>query len=396
MLSARGTAVLISITISVAVSQSFGRFTYSVLLTDIRADLEISNTIAGSLGSANLAGYLAGSLAVSLVVGRLGLRNVAAIGIVFVTAGLALLSWSPNVGVVALGLVLTGFMAAGVWVTAPALAAEEMGSDQRASGIGIIFAGVGSGMVLSSWLDTMYEWRVVYRIETALAVVAVVMSFSLSRRTPHRVVGRLGVSAIRAVPGWRPLLAAYGLYGAGMAMVITFLVALLEDDAGYSSARATAAFIAMAVGSIIGGPLYGSLLDRAGRQVGLLTAFTTMAMSSAAIATGHRPGATLAAFIFGTAFVGVPIAVAARIGDHVSGQVFSAAFGVATLVFGAGMTVGPQLGGALADAAGSFRPAYAIAATAAVAGAFLSAAASRDPKEPLPDGAPKRSTPTGA
>ena len=46
----KGVAVLVTVTIAVAVSQSFGRFSYSVLLTDIRADLGISNTIAGTLG----------------------------------------------------------------------------------------------------------------------------------------------------------------------------------------------------------------------------------------------------------------------------------------------------------------------------------------------------------
>jgi len=371
MLTLRGAAVLISITVSVAVSQSFGRFTYSVLLTDIRSDLGLSNTIAGSLGSANLAGYLAGSLVVSLVVGRLGLNNVATTGLVLVTAGLGLLAWSPNVGIVAAGLVLTGFMAAGVWVTAPALATAELGDDNRASAIGVIFAGVGTGMILSSWLDTMYEWRTVYRIEAAIAVAAVILSLLLKRRTPDGVTGRLGVGAIRSIPGWQSLLVAYGLFGAGLALVITFLVALLEDDAGYSSASATTAFLVVAVGSIVGGPLYGRILDRAGRRIGLVTAFASMAASTIVIATGHRPGATVAAFVFGTSFVGVPIAVAAKVGDHTTGQTFSAAFGVATLVFGVGMTIGPQLGGSLADATGSFRPAFAIAAGVALIGGIL-------------------------
>ncbi|MEC8828746.1 MAG: YbfB/YjiJ family MFS transporter, partial [Actinomycetota bacterium] len=59
--------------VATAVSQSFGRFTYSVLYTEIRDDLGLSNTAAGGIGSLNLIGYLLGSLVVAFAVGRLGL-----------------------------------------------------------------------------------------------------------------------------------------------------------------------------------------------------------------------------------------------------------------------------------------------------------------------------------
>ena len=113
------------------------------------------------------------------------------------------------------------------------------------------------------------------------------------------------------------------------------------------------------------------ITDRYGRTIGLTSSFIVMTLATGVIATGHRPGASIGAFVFGWAFAGVPISVAARITDHTAGDDFGAAYGVATLVFGVGLTIGPQASGWLADLTGSFRPAFVIVAGIAAAGAVI-------------------------
>ena len=102
---------LIALAATTAVSQSFGRFTYSVLYTDIRDDFGLSNTAAGGIGSLNLVGYLLGSLIVAFGVGRLGLIRTAKYGLAGVTVGLALLTWAPTAAVVVFALFITGLTA---------------------------------------------------------------------------------------------------------------------------------------------------------------------------------------------------------------------------------------------------------------------------------------------
>ena len=51
--------------VSAAVGQSFGRFSYGVLLPAVRDDMNISNTLAGFIGGANVGAYLVGTLLVS-------------------------------------------------------------------------------------------------------------------------------------------------------------------------------------------------------------------------------------------------------------------------------------------------------------------------------------------
>lgn len=371
---ARSLTLLVSIALATTVSQSFGRFTYAVLLTDIRADLGLSNTVAGSFGSLNLACYLLGSVAVTLALVRHRLDVVAIVGLAGVVVGLAALAWSPHAAAVPLGLALTGAFAAGVWVTAPALAASRLGPERRGTAIGVVTAGIGVGMILSAWLDRTLAWRDVYRVELVVGVVALVAFAVVLRQQRAANATRpqgLGFGAIKSVPRWRLLLGIYGLFAAAMALGITFLVALLEDDADYSAGAAALAFSMVGVGTVAGGPLFGSIADRVGRRAALGGTMALQALSIAVAATGHRPGATIAAFCFGLSFTGGPVSTGARISDFATGEQFGSAYGVATLAFGAGLTVGPQLGGVITDWASSSRPAFAVAAGFAALGAGL-------------------------
>ena len=155
-------AILVAAT---AVSQAFGRFTYSVLYTEIRDDFELSNTMAGGIGSLNLVGYLLGSLVVAFTIGAFGLAKTAKSGLLGVTIGLMALSWSPN-SVVTLGaLFLTGLAAAGVWITTPALAANVLGPDRKGLAIGWVTTGVGIGFFAACLFDiAISSWRWVYAV----------------------------------------------------------------------------------------------------------------------------------------------------------------------------------------------------------------------------------------
>ena len=366
--------VVLVATACAGVSQAFGRFTYSLLLTDIRDDLGLSNTVAGSLGSANLAAYLGGTLVVSVLVGRLGLSRTTRIGVVGVTGGLLLLGWANAFALVLVAMIATGFCGAAVWITAPGLATAELGPSRRGMAIGIVGAGIGVGIVVASLLEATIAagtWRTVYRVEAAVAVAVCVAAGTWLRAPPTRSTGSPGLAAIRRIPDWRRLLWSYGLFALGMSSFITFMVATLEEDAGWSSASAAFAFTAFGVGTVCGGPVFGPLSDRIGRAATTRAAFLIMAVTAVVVPTGARPWAVVAAFCLGTSFTAVPTIIAARVSDHVSAETFGAAFGVATLAFGAGLVVGPQLGGLIGDAAGSFRPVFAVVAASSLLGAVL-------------------------
>ncbi len=397
---ARKIATLLTLAASAAVSQSFGRFTYSLLFADLRDGFDLSNTIAGALGSLNLLLYVLGSLVVALTVGRIGLSGAVRIGLAGNVAGLALLAWSPNVGVAAFALALTGFCAAGVWVGTPGLAAELLGPERRGAAAGWMTGGVGSGMVAAAAIDALLSDpdsagsaeavlvaadlshpRNVYRVELiigAVALVALVVAVRRWSRTPGRTGFGGARAALAKVPQAGRLITAYTLHAFVVTTVLTFIVSHLEGYADIFDARGAAiAFSSIGIGSIAGGPIFGRMADRLGRRrtvtIGFAVSMVSIITLTAypALSLGGPPLAWASAFVFGTAFTGIITSIAARVSDNLAGDEFGAAYGVATIVFGLGLAAGPQLGGLLADRFDSFGPAFALAVAACIVGIAL-------------------------
>ncbi len=403
-------APLAALAAAVAVSQSFGRFTYSLLFTDIRDDFGLSNTIAGALGSLNLLAYLLGSVLVSATVARVGMGRTVKAGLFGVVVTLALLAWSPSIGLVTATMVLAGATAAGVWVTAPGIATEVLGASKRGVAAGWITGGVGLGLVAASVIDAAISqrgWRLVYLVEFAIGIVVVVAlvvttrhlgkrsplassattpaSLASSATTPASLASsattpaspddsaitpasassqsrlRVAAKALKQVPAWRLTMWIYSMFGAVISLVLTFTVALLTEDAGLSSTTAAVAFSLIGVGSMFGGPLLGALVDKLGSRrsiaIGLLLAITGIV----ATASGNPVAALIGAFVFGVSFTGHIAAIVAHIAGHLDGDSFGAAYGLVTIVFGAGLALGPQVGGLAADLFDSFLPAFVLA-----------------------------------
>ena len=364
---------LFFLAVATAVSQSFGRFTYSVLYTEIRDDLELSNTAAGGIGSLNLIGYLLGSLVVAFAVGRLGLARTAKYGLGGVVAGLALLGWAPATAAVVCALFLTGISAAGVWVAAPGLATTVLGPARRGVAAGWVSAGVGAGFVMACVFDVaMANWQSVYRIETLIGVACLIL-LSLTVRDSSSITPSDGLSpkALKQIPGWLNLCTTYGIFAVGASLAMTFTVAFLEENAGYKAHSASLIYALIGVGMVVGACLMGGLCDRIGRNSVQMASLAVMAACCATIASSHPLGTTIATMVFGVAFTGVTVAVTAKVSQHLDAEAFGAAYAVVTIVFGAGLAVGPQLGGAIADSTGSFRPALILAAICAALGFVL-------------------------
>ena len=364
---------LSALVIATAVSQSFGRFTYSVLYIEIRDDFGLSNTVSGGIGSINLVGYLIGSLAVALTIGRLGLIKTVKCGVAGVVIGLILLSWAPNSLTAVLALFLTGFAAAGVWITTPALATNILGPDRRGLAIGWVTTGVGLGFFAACIFDAVItDWRAVYSLEAMIGIAAFgLLALTITSSPDAPISSGLSPNNLRQVPSWLSLCMIYGLFAIGVSLAMTFSAALLEEDAGFKERSASLMFALIGLGLALGGPTMGWLSDRIGRNSAQLVSFAFLTISCALIATGHPVAAPISTLLFGAAFTGVVVNVTAQVSGHLSAEAFGAAYAVLTIVFGAGLAIGPQLGGIIADSSGSFRPSLVLASCFAAAGLLL-------------------------
>ena len=375
----RPRALVLLVALASAVAQSFGRFSYALLLPAIDRDLLGSYAVAGLVGTANVAAYLLGTLAVSAL--SRWIRPAAAIqaGLVVSAVGLGLLTRAGSAAELAVGLTLTGLGGAFIWVPAPGLAGSVVRPSRRGAAIGVAGSGIGAGIVFASALAAVLHaqggdasWRTVYLVETVIAVVAVVACLFLLRPAPHRQDAEpVRPGALRRVPGWIGLTGGYAAYGFAYSVYTTYLVTALEDDAGFSAGHASAVYTLVGIALIGGGVVLGPLSDRWGRGRTLVVGFLVLAGAILLVPVGVEPLASTSALLFGAMMSGLPAVIAAHLSDVLTPREFAGAFGRCTLAFGVAQLCGPPLGGVLAQATGGFLAAFVLAAAVAAAGAAL-------------------------
>lgn len=377
----RGWVAVALVALAATVAQAFGRFTYSVLLPAVRDDLGLSNSLAGFLGTVNVAAYLLGTVLVIRATARLRLVTLMRIGMVLAVLGLAGASIAPGGPALAVALVVLGLGGACIWIPSPALAAAAVPDERRGVAVGLIGAGIGLGIVSAGRLATVLRdrlgdqaWQEVYRLEAVIGLVAAVAIIALLRPVDDPTPSRSGsgFAVLRTMEGWRALLTAYAAFGLSYLLALTYLTARLEDDAGFTEAAASSVFAAAGLAGIFGGIALGWLTDRLGPRRVLVIGFSGIAVAGLAILTGVVPVVYGGAFLLGTMFSGVPSVIAVYIVQHSDATTYGPRYAVATLAFGVAQVSAPQLGGFMADVTGTFTTVFLLSAFTAALGAVAS------------------------
>ena len=385
---------------AVGVAQAFGRFTWGLVLPSARDDLlGESNTLAGFFGTLNVTAYLLGTLLVAWAASRVSLIGLMRIGLVVSTSALAVAAFAPSGVVLGIALFAMGIGGAIIWIPAPAIAARTLPPERVGQAVGTIGSGIGLGIVVAgqlssrladpvpedpsrrvhtyeTWASDLALWQRVYRIELVIALVVTVAAFTFLRSVGDRPSGGGGgfggFSALRQVRGWVPLTIAYASFGFAYILVIAFVVARLEDDAGFASDEAAAMFSIIGLATVVGGITLGPLSDRIGRRITLTITFALFAGCTLLLLTGSQPWVAVAAFGAGMMFSSVPSLITAHVVDSTTPDTYGPAFSAATLTFGTTQMVSPQIGGAIADLAGSFTPVFILSAVVSCIGAVAS------------------------
>ena len=363
------------------VGQSFGRFSFGLLLPAVKKDLAVSYGLAGWLGTMNLGAYALGTALTSIASVRVAAHQIMQSGIAMATVGLTILTFAPNTPLLLVGMFCCGIGGAASWVPAPGIAASQFPPEKRGFAMGMCSAGIGIGIVMAVLLtnivraifDDQEAWRQVWGVQALIGLFVAV--FAVRSIKPVAVAaGRPPkLSVLREVPSWWAATAAYAFFGIGYVLFAVFVVAALVHDAGFSSRHASQVFAFFGLGSSIGALSIGRLSDRVGRRSTMIGCFFAASLPCFAVIAGHEPWVSLGGVLFGISMSGAVVSIAAHVGDHTRPQDFSAAFGVVTLAFSATQMVGPRLGGWMADRNGDFHAVFLLSATCWILGGILAA-----------------------
>lgn len=350
--------VVVGLAMGPAVALGLARFAYALLLPAMRTDLGWSFAEAGSMNTANAAGYLAGAVVAAQMARWAGDKRLFAVSLLLTAITVAASGLTANFSMLLMLRLAAGFAGALAFISGAGLvaAAATGGSKSRAPTLlGVYFGGAGIGIIASavtvpSLLDTV-GWRGGWLVLGVLAVAAAAFGCFVLRHSPepaHAVGDRAGGGwSLRAMAH---NLLAYGLFGAGYIAYATFIIAYLRGDGGFSAASISLFWSILGLASVAAAFLWGPILSRLTGGWGTAATISVVTIGAAMPLLWSQPaGAYLSAFLFGGSFLSVVVAVTAFARKATRPHAWTAVIAVFTVAFGLGQCIGPILSGALSD-----------------------------------------------
>lgn len=346
-----------------ALALGLARFAYALLLPAMREDLALTFAAAGSLNTANAAGYLAGALGSVTWARRYGARAVLLAGCLLTLLsliGCALTRSYAALAVLRFGAGLSGAM---VFSVGGMLVAQLASVEGRRAGLllGMYYGGIGGGIVLAALLVPVllatgaHGWQLAW---CGLAAIGLVATALIWRPSASVSVDHILASAGRQGAMWRlcaPLaasLASYFCFGVGYIGYMTFNIALLKGQ-GASPAQLTLFFSLLGLAVCLSSRLWAGVLDRFhdGKAMALLNLLVGIAallpLLSTSLITSIASGV-----LFGGCFMSAVASTTALVRHNLPGAQWPAGIALFTSVFALGQIIGPVLTGWLSDGAG--------------------------------------------
>ena len=355
-----------------------GRFAYTPMLPLMQQQAGLEVDMAGYLASTMYFGYMVGSAVIMKILSRLGAFSILRFGLILLIFGI----WTMSIGDIFIHWVIVmfciGIASAAIFLSTLSIVLGifiEYGASWLTASL---YIGIGVAIVLIGLavpeIGTTMGWQGSWDFVALTALVAGVGCLWLL--TPYNNGHKKNQSDTAPWPvpkaKWAAslLIAAYSLHGFACAIGGTFMVAMLaEFPALQGHAHMGWVLVgAMVIPSCIFWPLVAS---RRGEVTTTACLLVLLALANGIIILWQSPaGVLLAAAIFGSSFLAVPGLVLGRLGQ-LAGSKKDKVTGIATIIYGISMIIGPAIGGMLAKQTGSFDWSLTMASVALLFGAVI-------------------------
>ncbi len=259
---------------------------------------------------------------------------------------------------------------------------SEWFSSNRASAIGVVYAGTGLGIMLlsplSEWLISNYGWALTFETYAAVVLVALLpMVWFFYRHGPHGALRARPAEtgggdnqwtaklALKSLQFWMLFIARVGA-AMGTTVIVTHQVAHVVD-VGYSRLLAASVFGFAGVTSSFGRVVFGFIADRLSRQAAYTLNILMTLVGVGALMILRDPSQTWLLYVyvifFGIGFGSRAVIFSALTADIFSGKGFGSILGYSTVAVGVGGALGSWLGGVFYDLTGSYLASFALSAS---------------------------------
>lgn len=374
-------AIALALSLGAAISLGISRFSYALLLPPMRADLDWSYLLAGTMNTANAFGYFTGALVTPALMRRLG-AQAALIGGAALTGIFMLLSgFVTDAYALLFQRVLAGIASAFIFISGGVLAARLGALFPHRAGflIGLYYGGTGFGITLSALLvpatlgaagPAEHAWQWAWLVLGALCLLMTLLMAAPAYRIDGSTPAGGGRTHFR-VRDFGYGLAGYFMFGVGYIGYMTFIVALLKEQ-GMQPGAITAFYALLGLAVVASSRIWARMLDhfKGGQALAILNAL--LALATVLPVLTSAPAAVLASgLLFGAVFLSVVASTTALVRHNLPPAAWSSGISGFTTVFAFGQIVGPTVAGWISDSAGGLQRGLLFSALALAVGAVL-------------------------
>jgi MFS family permease len=325
----------------------------------------LSKTGAGLLAAMFAIGALAGGLPGGAAAARFGPRAAVLAGLTLMATASLAFGWAGTIEALWVARFLQGFGSSLTWAGALSWLAVVTPRERLGAAMGTAMGAAIVGALLGPVLGAAASVVGTRAAFTAVAALGIVLSAWALRFAPPPADAQPIAAAFRAL-GDRGILAGLWLMTLPAILfgVLVVLMPLALDDAGFGAIAIGAVWLVAAALEAVLNPLIGHASDRFGRlapvRIGLVAALVVSLLLAVLSGPVALVALTLAAGVAYGAFYTPSLLVLSDSAERI-GLAQGLVFGLMSLAWATGNTLGPLAGGALADAAGDALP-YALAA----------------------------------
>ena len=373
----------LALSLGAAISLGLSRFSYALLLPPMRADLDWSYLLSGSMNTGNAFGYFIGALVTPALMRRCGAHAALVGGAVLAGVFMMLSGLVVNADLLILQRVLAGIASAFIFIAGGVLAARLslLHPDRAGLLIGIYYGGTGFGIVLSALLvpfalaaahthGAAHAWQWAW---VALGAACLLATLAMALPASH-------IDGAPSAPGAhgnfriRPFvfgLGGYLMFGVGYIGYMTFVIALLKEQ-GMAPATITLFYSVLGLAVMASSRIWARMLDRfkGGQSMAILNGLLGLATVLPAL-TAAPPLVFASGVLFGAIFLSVVASTTALVRHNLPPHAWSSGISAFTTVFAFGQILGPTIIGWIADGPGGLQRGLVFSALALFAGAVL-------------------------
>lgn len=328
-----------------AVAMGIGRFAYTPMLPFMQQSLGWSSSEAGLIAMSNYAGYFVGALLLSfLVISRK--KEILIIVLLLNVLTTFMMGFCHELVLFYVIRFLSGVSSAFIFILSSQIILSYITRLQKSWWSGILYGGVGLGIVISSLILMLFSdfliWRSIWKTLGAVSTVLSILGIFLMIHIPTEEMKTTKSSTLKRPIHW--LICAYGLEGLGYIITGTFIVAIAQEIPTLQW-DATIIWLIVGVAAIPSCWLWVRLAEKYRYKQILAIALFVQAFGiiiPAVVAT--KVGFLISAILFGLTFMGITT-LANTIGREHAVESLSRL----TAVYALGQMVGPMIAGKLLD-----------------------------------------------